>query len=42
MTTFDYNGHLRNMQNDRRGCKFKDKKFLFNILWHLGVMEEKP
>ena len=29
------------MQNDRQRCKIKVRKFLFNILWRFGVMEEK-
>ena len=30
------------MQNDRQRCKVKVRKFLFNILWRSGVMEENP
>ena len=30
------------MQNDRQSCKIKVRKFLFDILWCFGVMEEKP
>ena len=28
--------------NDRRRCKIKVRKFLFNISWCFGVMKEKP
>ena len=30
------------MQNDRQRCKIKVRKFLFNILWRFGVIEESP
>ena len=42
MTTSDYNGYWQNMQNDCQRCKIKVRKFLFDILWGFGVMEEKP
>ena len=29
------------MQNDRQRCKIKAGKFLLDILWRFGVMEEK-
>ena len=30
------------MKNDRQRCKIKVRKFLFNILWRFGVIEENP
>ena len=30
------------MYNDCQRCKIKVRKFLFNILWRFGVMEENP
>ena len=30
------------MQNDRQWCKIIVRRFVFNILWHFEVMEEKP
>ena len=40
--TSDYNGYWQNMQNNCQICRFKIKRFLFNILWRFGAMEEKP
>ena len=30
------------MQNDRQRCKIKVRKFVFDILWRFGVVEENP
>ena len=40
MATSDYSGYSQNMENDRQRCKIKVRKFLFNILWRFGIMEE--